>query len=184
MYIEMFSVCPLSAHAESRTEPPMDSWLGRGAIFADCGLGKTPMQLEWAHRVYERTGRPVLILTPLAVGLQTVEEAHKFGFDAAVSRTGSLSGAPITSAAPVVGNSSFSQAGGMSRGWVVMREMSSDWESNGFQVGHNLQLGDAGYFDVEREAALLYERFGSYEEVARRTNLDRRTVKAYLEKAR
>jgi hypothetical protein len=36
---------------------------GRAAIFADCGMGKTAMQLEWADKVPERT----LILTPLAV---------------------------------------------------------------------------------------------------------------------
>ena len=44
---------------------------GRAAIFADCGLGKTPMQLVWAENVGERTGKPVLIVTPLAVALQT-----------------------------------------------------------------------------------------------------------------
>lgn len=57
-------------------------WLGRAAIFADCGLGKTPMQLTWAQNVVEATNRPVLILTPLAVGMQTVREAAKFGVDA------------------------------------------------------------------------------------------------------
>lgn len=36
---------------------------GRAAIFADCGLGKTPMQLAWAEAVVRRTNRPVLILT-------------------------------------------------------------------------------------------------------------------------
>lgn len=61
---------------------------GRAAIFADCGLGKTPMQLEWAYRVAEETGRPVLILTPLAVSAQTVGEAIKFGYDAAKTREG------------------------------------------------------------------------------------------------
>jgi hypothetical protein len=40
---------------------------GRAAIFADCGLGKTAMQLTWAENVARHTGRPVLILTPLAV---------------------------------------------------------------------------------------------------------------------
>ena len=30
---------------------------GKAAIFADCGLGKTIMQLEWANKVYEHTGR-------------------------------------------------------------------------------------------------------------------------------
>ena len=68
---------------------------GRAAIFADCGLGKTPMQLVWAESVYRHTGKPVLILTPLAVAYQTSAEAAKFGIDAAVSRDGSIT-APIT----------------------------------------------------------------------------------------
>jgi len=29
---------------------------GKSAIFADCGLGKTAMQLEWAHQVHINTG--------------------------------------------------------------------------------------------------------------------------------
>jgi hypothetical protein len=64
---------------------------GRGAIFADCGLGKTPMELTWAQNVLERTGKPVLLLTPLAVGFQIVAEAEKFGHDAAMSRNGRVS---------------------------------------------------------------------------------------------
>ena len=67
---------------------------GRAAIFADCGLGKTPMQLVWAENVRRHTGKPVLILTPLAVSYQTVEEARKFGIEAAVSRDGAV-GAPV-----------------------------------------------------------------------------------------
>lgn len=63
---------------------------GRAAIFADCGLGKTPMQLVWAQNVAQQTGKPVLILTPLAVGAQTIREAHKFKIDAAQSRDGSV----------------------------------------------------------------------------------------------
>lgn len=55
---------------------------GRAAIFADCGMGKTPMQLVWAQNVIEHTGKPVLILTPLAVSRQTLEEADKFGVEA------------------------------------------------------------------------------------------------------
>lgn len=54
---------------------------GRGAVFADCGLGKTPMQLVWAENVVRKTNRPVLILTPLAVAQQTVREAAKFQID-------------------------------------------------------------------------------------------------------
>ena len=68
---------------------------GRAAIFADCGLGKTPMQLVWADNIVRLTGKPVLIVTPLAVSFQTVAEADKFGVDAASSRDGSLP-APIT----------------------------------------------------------------------------------------
>src|SRR5574338_93064 len=68
---------------------------GRGALFADCGLGKTPMSLAWADQVYRHTGKPVLFLTPLAVGFQIVTEAEKFGHDAALSRDGSIA-APIT----------------------------------------------------------------------------------------
>ena len=54
---------------------------GRSAIFADCGMGKTPMQLVWAENVCRHAGRPVLLLTPLAVSQQTVREAEKFGID-------------------------------------------------------------------------------------------------------
>jgi len=53
--------------------------LGRAAIFADTGLGKTLMQLLWADAVVKHTGGRVLILAPLAVGPQTVREAAKFG---------------------------------------------------------------------------------------------------------
>lgn len=68
---------------------------GRAAIFADCGLGKTPMQLVWAENVRRHTGKPVLIATPLAVAVQTIEEAAKFGIEAAISRDGRVAG-PIT----------------------------------------------------------------------------------------
>jgi len=51
---------------------------GRFAIFADCGLGKTLMQLAWAEAVYKHTGSQVLILAPLAVVEQTKREALKF----------------------------------------------------------------------------------------------------------
>jgi DNA modification methylase len=54
---------------------------GRYAIFADCGLGKTLMQLEWAKHVAEFTNMPVLILTPLAVSGQTIKEGEKFGIE-------------------------------------------------------------------------------------------------------
>lgn len=61
---------------------------GRAAIFADCGLGKSPMALAWAQKVVERTNRPVLFCTPIAVGAQMLKEAEKFGIDAKRSRDG------------------------------------------------------------------------------------------------
>jgi len=61
---------------------------GRAAIFADCGLGKTPMQLVWAENIVRKTGKRVLVLTPLAVSHQTINEAKKFGIEAHRSRTG------------------------------------------------------------------------------------------------
>jgi len=54
---------------------------GKYAIFADCGLGKTLMQLEWAYQVSKYTNMPVLILAPLAVVGQTIQEGLKFGID-------------------------------------------------------------------------------------------------------
>jgi len=51
---------------------------GKYAIFADCGLGKTLMQLEWANQVSIKTKKPVLILAPLAVSGQTIQEGNKF----------------------------------------------------------------------------------------------------------
>lgn len=57
---------------------------GKACIFADCGLGKTPMQLSWAYQVHKYTGGMVLILAPLAVAEQTKREAEKFGYTAKV----------------------------------------------------------------------------------------------------
>lgn len=62
---------------------------GRAALFTDCGTGKTFMQLEWARVIAEQVG-PVLILTPLAVGAQTVAEAARFGISATLSRDGTI----------------------------------------------------------------------------------------------
>lgn len=63
---------------------------GRSAIFADCGLGKTAMQLVWAENVIRKTNKPVLIVTPLAVSTQTVEEAEKFGIEAKRCQDGTI----------------------------------------------------------------------------------------------
>jgi hypothetical protein len=53
---------------------------GRFGIFADCGLGKTFMQLEWAKQVSDYKKQPVLIVCPLAVSGQILKEGTKFGY--------------------------------------------------------------------------------------------------------
>lgn len=63
-------------------------YIGRAAIFADCGMGKTPMQLTWAENIVRHTNKPVLILTPLAVGPQTKRESEKFGIESEFTKTG------------------------------------------------------------------------------------------------
>ena len=54
---------------------------GRAAIFADTGLGKTLMQLSWADEVLSHTGGIILILAPLAVSEQTIEQGRTFGIE-------------------------------------------------------------------------------------------------------
>jgi len=63
-------------------QKPIVSWAlkrGRSAIFADTGLGKTIMQVEWARHVQAETGGIVLILAPLCVNIQTIVEAERYG---------------------------------------------------------------------------------------------------------
>ena len=60
---------------------------GRSAIFADCGLGKTPMQLEWANQILQKDNKPILILAPLAVSKQTKREGEKFGIPVNICRS-------------------------------------------------------------------------------------------------
>lgn len=65
---------------------------GSAALFYDTGLGKTGMALVWGDEIVRRTNKPVLMLAPLAVGAQHVEEAEAFGIEATQSRDGA---API-----------------------------------------------------------------------------------------
>jgi DNA modification methylase len=65
---------------------------GRAALFADTGLGKTFMQLEWARLI----GEPTLIVAPLSVARQTIREAVKIGLDVTYSRDGTVHPLTIT----------------------------------------------------------------------------------------
>lgn len=69
---------------------------GRAAVYADCGLGKTLIDLVFAENVARHTGGRVLILAPLAVSHQIAREADAFGIDARVSRDGTLHRITVT----------------------------------------------------------------------------------------
>lgn len=54
---------------------------GRIGVFADTGLGKTLIQLSIAYNIVLKTNKRVLILTPLAVAFQFIDEANRIGID-------------------------------------------------------------------------------------------------------
>lgn len=67
---------------------------GRAAIFADTGLGKTLMQLSWAQEVQRHTNGIVVILAPLAVSEQTIEQGRTFGIEVTRIPAGESPNAP------------------------------------------------------------------------------------------
>ena len=94
-YEEFLARKAISHQATGIAEPPEPSPLlkpfqrdvtrwalqkGRAATFLDCGLGKSWIAIDWARVVSEHTGKPVLILTPLAVAQQFVREGSKMGY--------------------------------------------------------------------------------------------------------
>ena len=76
----------LFAHQEALTRWALRR--GRAAIFADTGLGKSRMEVAWADAVHRETGKPVLILAPLAVAAQTADEGLQLGVNVSVCRDG------------------------------------------------------------------------------------------------
>lgn len=91
-----FEVAPEAVHQMLyRFQRDIVRWacqLGRAAIFADVGLGKSFMQVEIARLVTEHTKGRALILTPLAVAHQTVKEAAKLGVEIAYCEDGDQAG--------------------------------------------------------------------------------------------
>ncbi len=91
--LRMHTDCGFDAEASPQLYPfqrEIVEWSlkrGRAAMFADCGLGKTPMQLDWAKQIAERTGGDVLILAPLTVSAQTQREGEKFHVPVTIART-------------------------------------------------------------------------------------------------
>lgn len=66
------------------------------ALFEDCGLGKTIQQLEWASLVAGHTDKPALILAPLAVVDQTINEGAKFNIPVCDARNMHVAAVHIT----------------------------------------------------------------------------------------
>ncbi len=83
-----FEVDPAAVHPSlfgfQRTLTTWAARKGRSALFADTGLGKSRMQIEWARL----TGERALIVAPLSVARQTVGEAAKIGVSAHYTRSG------------------------------------------------------------------------------------------------
>ena len=75
---------PINTNAKAHQIAALEFALARGksAVFLDTGLGKSFIELEFARQCAEETGKPSLILTPLAVAGQMVREGQKFGIDA------------------------------------------------------------------------------------------------------
>lgn len=79
-----FEAYPINKSAKAHQVAVLNFALERGksAAFLDTGLGKSFIELEFARQCAEETGKPSLILTPLAVAGQMVREGQKFGIDA------------------------------------------------------------------------------------------------------
>lgn len=100
-YAEFLARKKLTDPATGFDPGPMPEWMfphqrditrwalrrGRAAVFAGTGLGKTAIELVWSAKVAERTGKPVLILAPLAVAHQHIREAGKFHVEATIAKT-------------------------------------------------------------------------------------------------
>jgi len=92
-----FTPRPINAAAKTHQDAVLRFALDRGksAAFLDTGLGKSFIELEFARQCAEETGKPSLILTPLAVAGQMVREGQKFNIDARQIRDQSEVGAGV-----------------------------------------------------------------------------------------
>lgn len=86
---------------------------GRAALFEECGLGKSRQAIEWSRQVAASTGRPVLILTPLAVAQQFVREGEAIGVAIHHSRDGVLGGGITVTNYEQIGKFDLSGIGGV-----------------------------------------------------------------------
>jgi superfamily II DNA or RNA helicase len=92
-----FKARPINPAAKAHQDAVLRFALERGksAAFLDTGLGKSFIELEFARQCADETGKPSLILTPLAVAGQMVREGQKFGIDARQIREQSQVGSGV-----------------------------------------------------------------------------------------
>ena len=92
-----FDPKPINSMAKAHQIAALEFALNKGktAAFLDTGLGKSFIELEYARQCADETGKPSLILTPLAVAGQMVREGNKFGIDARQIREQSDVGAGV-----------------------------------------------------------------------------------------
>lgn len=92
-----FQPKPINPAAKLHQSAVLDFALnaGKSAAFLDTGLGKSFIELDFARQCFEETGKPSIILTPLAVAGQMVREGHKFNIDARQIRDQSEVGAGV-----------------------------------------------------------------------------------------
>lgn len=92
-----FAARPLNSAVKVHQSAVLDFALnaGKSAAFLDTGLGKSLIELEFARQCADETGKPSLILTPLAVAGQMVREGQKFGIDARQIREQSQVGSGV-----------------------------------------------------------------------------------------
>jgi len=86
---------------------------GRGAMFEDCGMGKTFQFLTWSQNVAIHTNKPVIIFAPLAVAQQIVREGFKFGIDVHRSSDGSIRGDIVVTNYQNIHKFNYSDFGGV-----------------------------------------------------------------------
>ena len=92
-----FEPRPINPAAKAHQDAVLRFALDRGksAALLDTGLGKSFIELEFARQCADETGKPSLILTPLAVAGQMVREGQKFGIDARQIREQSQVGSGV-----------------------------------------------------------------------------------------
>lgn len=145
-----FNPRPINTSAKAHQAAVLNFALERGksAAFLDTGLGKSFIELEFARQCSEETGKPSLILTPLAVAGQMVREGQKFGIGARQIREQDQVGAGVM----VANYERLAKLDPSSFGAIILDE-SSILKSYAKQADKNLKEAEASVGDLFAGAA-------------------------------